>query len=44
VNWSIVIVVNPMGGPKFRPHSTHVTVSLSKFSCTAVALILKKSN
>jgi hypothetical protein len=28
-------------GPKFMSFSMHVTVSLSKFSCTVTALILK---
>jgi hypothetical protein len=34
------MVENPTVGSKFRPFSTHVTVSLPKFSCTATALIL----
>jgi hypothetical protein len=40
VSWSIVME-NPVVGQNFRPFSTHITVSVSKFSCTSIALILK---
>jgi len=33
------MVENPIAGPKFRPSSMHITVSLSKFHCTSIALI-----
>jgi hypothetical protein len=35
-------VENPIVGPKFRPFSMHIIVSLSKFSCTAIAVILQR--
>jgi hypothetical protein len=41
VSCCIVMVENPIVGPQFKPFSTHVTVSLSKFSCIAIALILE---
>jgi hypothetical protein len=34
VNWSIVMVENSITWPKFRPVPTHVTVSVSEFSCS----------
>jgi hypothetical protein len=44
VSWSIVTVENPIIGPKFRPFSTHITVSFSKYSCITIALIPKRLN
>jgi len=42
VSWRPVMVENPIFGPKFRFLSTHVTVPLSKFSFTTIAVILKR--
>jgi hypothetical protein len=35
------MVENLIVRPKFRPFSTQVTISLSNFSCTTTAVILK---
>jgi hypothetical protein len=35
------MVENSNVGPKFRPFSFYISVSLSKFSCTAIDLIIK---
>jgi len=35
------MVENPIVMPRFKPFSTHVTLSLSKISFTVMALILK---
>jgi hypothetical protein len=36
------MVKNPIVGPKFRPFSMDVTVSLPKFSYIAITVILKR--
>jgi 5-methylcytosine-specific restriction endonuclease McrA len=41
VSWSIVVVENVIIGPKFMPFYMYATVSVSKFSCTTIAPILK---
>jgi hypothetical protein len=42
VSCGIVMVEKPIVGPKFGSISMHVTATLSKFSCIATALILKR--
>jgi hypothetical protein len=41
VSWSTVMLENHIVGTKFRLIPNRVTVPLSKFSCTAIALIFK---
>jgi hypothetical protein len=41
-SFSTVMVENPIVRPKFKPFSTHITVSVSKFSYIAAVLILKR--
>jgi hypothetical protein len=38
------MVENPVVAPRFRPIYTYVTVFLSKFSCTDMAIIFKRLN
>jgi hypothetical protein len=44
VSWSTVMVENPIVGPNLRPFIRMSLSFLPKFSCTAIALILKRLN